>query len=445
MSVKISEHFSCAKLVRYTTPTAIMMVFTSIYGVIDGLFVSNFAGKEPFAALNLIYPFVMVLGALGFMFGTGGTALVSKTLGEGNRERANGLFSMLVCATFAAGVLGSIVIIAGARSMAQLMGATGTLADQAVLYGSIVALSMPFFVLQQSFQSYFSAAGKPKVGLAVIVVAGVANIVFDALFIVGFGWGLAGAAIATAISEVLGGSIPVVYFIRKNPSALRLVKPLVDFRALGKACVNGSSELVSNVSMSLVSMLYNYQLMAILGTDGVAAYGVIEYLMWIFISLFMGFSVGASPLIAYQYGAKNKAELSSLFKKSLLIVGVLGVLLTVAALAFARPVALLFVGYDEGVINLVTHALSIYSWVFLLCGFSIFASAFFTALNNGLISAAISFLRTLVFEVAAIIVLPMFFGEMGIWSAIVVAEAMSLVIAVAFLVGMRKVYGYWGE
>lgn len=442
MSVKISEHFSSAKLVRYTLPTATMMVFTSIYGVIDGLFVSNFAGKEPFAALNLIYPFVMILGALGFMFGTGGTALVSKTLGEGKRDRANGLFSMLVLAAFAAGVLGSVVIIAGVRSVAEMMGASGTLADQAVLYGSIVALSMPFFVLQQSFQSYFSAAGKPKIGLAVIVVAGVANIALDALFIVGFGWGLAGAAIATAISEVLGGSIPVIYFVRNNSSALRLVKPIVDFKALGKACVNGSSELVSNISMSLVAMLYNYQLMAILGADGVAAYGVIEYLMWIFISLFMGFSVGVSPLIAYQYGAKNTVELSSLFKKSLAIVGVLGIILTAAALTFARPIALLFVGYDEGVITLVTHALSIYSWVFLLCGFSIFASAFFTALNNGLVSAAISFLRSLVFEIAAIIILPIFFGEMGIWSAIVVAEAASLIVAIAFLASMRKVYNY---
>ena len=442
MSVKISEHFSSAKLVRYTLPTATMMVFTSIYGVIDGLFVSNFAGKEPFAALNLIYPFVMILGALGFMFGTGGTALVSKTLGEGKRDRANGLFSMLVLATFAAGVLGSVVIIAGVRSVAEMMGASGTLADQAVLYGSIVALSMPFFVLQQSFQSYFSAAGKPKIGLAVIVVAGVANIALDALFIVGVGWGLAGAAIATAISEVLGGSIPVIYFVRNNSSALRLVKPIVDFKALGKACVNGSSELVSNISMSLVAMLYNYQLMAILGADGVAAYGVIEYLMWIFISLFMGFSVGVSPLIAYQYGAKNTVELSSLFKKSLAIVGVLGIILTAAALTFARPIALLFVGYDEGVITLVTHALSIYSWVFLLCGFSIFASAFFTALNNGLVSAAISFLRSLVFEIAAIIILPIFFGEMGIWSAIVVAEAASLIVAIAFLASMRKVYNY---
>ena len=269
-----------------------------------------------------------------------------------------------------------------------------------------------------------------------------ANIALDALFIVGFGWGLAGAAIATAISEVLGGSIPVIYFVRNNSSALRLVKPIVDFKALGKACVNGSSELVSNISMSLVAMLYNYQLMAILGADGVAAYGVIEYLMWIFISLFMGFSVGVSPLIAYQYGAKNTVELSSLFKKSLAIVGVLGIILTAAALTFARPIALLFVGYDEGVITLVTHALSIYSWVFLLCGFSIFASAFFTALNNGLVSAAISFLRSLVFEIAAIIILPIFFGEMGIWSAIVVAEAASLIVAIAFLASMRKVYNY---
>ncbi len=442
MKIKISDHFTYAKLIRYTAPTAMMTVFTSIYGVVDGLFVSNFVGKEEFAALNLIYPLILLMGALGFMFGTGGTALVAKTMGEGNQKRANGLFSMLVCVTFAVGLVCCAVVLLGVRPVGAFMGATDTLLDSAVLYGSICALSLPFYMLQESFQSYLAAAGKPKVGLAVIVLAGVTNIVLDAVFILVFGWGLAGAAIATAASEVVGGLTPVIFFVGKRADTIRLCKPIFDLRALGKACANGSSELVANISMSLVSMLYNIQLMSYLGADGVAAYGVIQYLMWIFASLFMGFGIGSAPLISYQFGAENTEELSNLFKKCFSIIAVLGVVLTVLAFLIARPIAMLFVGYDEGVTELTTHALSIYSWVFLLCGFSLFGSAFFTALNNGVVSAVISFLRTLVFEVGAILILPTFFGEMGIWSAILVAEVMSLIITASFVIGLRKTYGY---
>ena len=442
MKIKISDHFTYAKLIRYTAPTAMMTVFTSIYGVVDGLFVSNFVGKEEFAALNLIYPLILLMGALGFMFGTGGTALVAKTMGEGNQRRANGLFSMLVCVTFAVGLVCCAVVLLGVRPVGAFMGATDTLLDSAVLYGSICALSLPFYMLQESFQSYLAAAGKPKVGLAVIVLAGVTNIVLDAVFILVFGWGLAGAAIATAASEVVGGLTPVIFFVGKRADTIRLCKPIFDLRALGKACANGSSELVANISMSLVSMLYNIQLMSYLGADGVAAYGVIQYLMWIFASLFMGFGIGSAPLISYQFGAENTEELSNLFKKCFSIIAVLGVVLTVLAFLIARPIAMLFVGYDEGVTELTTHALSIYSWVFLLCGFSLFGSAFFTALNNGVVSAVISFLRTLVFEVGAILILPTFFGEMGIWSAILVAEVMSFIITASFVIALRKTYGY---
>ena len=442
MKIKISDHFTYAKLIRYTAPTAMMTVFTSIYGVVDGLFVSNFVGKEEFAALNLIYPLILLMGALGFMFGTGGTALVAKTMGEGNQKRANGLFSMLVCVTFAVGLVCCAVVLLGVRPVGAFMGATDTLLDSAVLYGSICALSLPFYMLQESFQSYLAAAGKPKVGLAVIVLAGVTNIVLDAVFILVFGWGLAGAAIATAASEVVGGLTPVIFFVGKRADTIRLCKPIFDLRALGKACANGSSELVANISMSLVSMLYNIQLMSYLGADGVAAYGVIQYLMWIFASLFMGFGIGSAPLISYQFGAENTEELSNLFKKCFSIIAVLGVVLTVLAFLIARPIAMLFVGYDEGVTELTTHALSIYSWVFLLCGFSLFGSAFFTALNNGVVSAVISFLRTLVFEVGAILILPTFFGEMGIWSAILVAEVMSFLITASFVIALRKTYGY---
>ena len=441
-TIQISDHFNSARLIRYTAPTALMMAFTSIYGVVDGLFVSNFAGKEAFAALNLIYPFIALLGAIGLMFGTGGTALVAKTLGEGDTGRANGIFSMIVYAILATGAVGAVVGLLGVRPIGQLLGASGSLLDAAVVYGAICALGLPFLMMQQAAQSFMSAAGKPRLGLFVIVVAGLANIALDALFIVGFGWGIAGAAIATVMSQVVGGLVPIVYFARPNGSTLRLGKPVVDLRALGKACVNGSSELVSSIAMSLVGMLYNYQLMRYLGADGVAAYGVIQYVVWIFLSLIMGFCMGSSPLISYQFGAKNREELSGLFKRCLRIILVANVSLTALALLLARPVALLFVGYDAEVTQLTCDALSIYSFVFLLAGVSVFGSAFFTALNNGLVSAAISFLRTLVFETSAIMVLPIIFDEMGIWAAILVAEGISVLVTTVFLVRLRKDYGY---
>ena len=441
-TIQISDHFNSARLIRYTAPTALMMAFTSIYGVVDGLFVSNFAGKEAFAALNLIYPFIALLGAIGLMFGTGGTALVAKTLGEGDTGRANGIFSIIVYAILATGAVGAVVGLLGVRPIGQLLGASGSLLDAAVVYGAICALGLPFLMMQQAAQSFMSAAGKPRLGLFVIVVAGLANIALDALFIVVFGWGIAGAAIATVMSQVVGGLVPIVYFARPNGSTLRLGKPVVDLRALGKACVNGSSELVSSIAMSLVGMLYNYQLMRYLGADGVAAYGVIQYVVWIFLSLIMGFCMGSSPLISYQFGAKNREELSGLFKRCLRIILVANVSLTALALLLARPVALLFVGYDAEVTQLTCDALSIYSFVFLLAGVSVFGSAFFTALNNGLVSAAISFLRTLVFETSAIMVLPIIFGEMGIWAAILVAEGISVLVTTVFLVRLRKDYGY---
>ena len=440
--IQISDHFNSARLLRYTAPTALMMAFTSVYGVVDGLFVSNFAGKEAFSALNLIYPFIMLLGAIGLMFGTGGTALVAKTLGEGDTKRANGIFSMIVYAVLVTGVVGAVVGLLGVRPIGEMLGASGTLLDAAVLYGAINAVGLPFLMMQQASQSFMSAAGKPRLGLFIIVAAGIANIVLDALFIVVFGWGIAGAAIATVASQVIGGLVPLVYFARPNSSTLRLGKPVVDLHALGKACLNGSSELVSDIAMSLVSMLYNYQLMRYIGADGVAAYGVIQYVVWIFLSLVMGFAMGSSPLISYQYGARNKAELGGLFKRCLRIVLIANVTLTVLAQLLARPVALLFVGYDADVTQLTYEALSIYSFVFLFSGISIFGSAFFTALNNGLVSAAISFLRTLVFETTAVMVLPMLLGEMGIWCAILVAEAVSVVITCLFLVKLRRDYGY---
>ena len=437
-----SGHYNYRRLLRFTLPSIVMLVFTSIYGVVDGFFVSNFVGKTPFAAVNFIYPLLTMLGSVGFMFGTGGAALISKTMGEGNSEKTNEIFSMLVWTSAALGVLLGVPGLFLLRPVASAMGAEGEMLSGCVLYGGIIMLTLPFYVLQFEFQCLFSAAGKPKLGLFVTVAAGMTNMVLDALFTAVLPWGLAGAAAATALSQLVGGVIPLIYFGRKNSSLLRLTRFRFDFRALTKACGNGSSEFLSSVSGSLVSMLYNIQLLKYAGENGVAAYGVLMYVNMIFLAIFIGYSVGVAPVIGFQYGAGNRAELHSLLKKSLTIIGGTAVLMLAAGELLAEPLTLLYVGYDAELLALTLRAFSIFSFSFLLAGFSIFGSAFFTALNNGAVSAVISFLRTLVFQIFAVLTFPLLWDIDGIWLSIVGAEVMAVVVTVIFLFAKRKKYGY---
>lgn len=437
-----SGHYSYRRLLHFTLPSIVMLVFTSIYGVVDGFFVSNFVGKTPFAAVNFIYPLLTMLGSVGFMFGTGGAALISKTMGEGNSEKTNEIFSMLVWTSAALGVLLGVPGLFLLRPVASAMGAEGEMLSDCVLYGGIIMLTLPFYVLQFEFQCLFSAAGKPKLGLFVTVAAGMTNMVLDALFTAVLPWGLAGAAAATALSQLVGGVIPLIYFGRKNSSLLRLTRFRFDFRALAKACGNGSSEFLSSVSGSLVSMLYNIQLLKYAGENGVAAYGVLMYVNMIFLAIFIGYSVGVAPVIGFQYGAGNRAELHSLLKKSLTIIGGTAILMFAAGELLAEPLTLLYVGYDAELLALTLRAFSIFSFSFLLAGFSIFGSAFFTALNNGAVSAVISFLRTLVFQIFAVLTFPLLWDIDGIWLSIVGAEVMAVVVTVIFLFAKRKKYGY---
>lgn len=442
MNIQLSEHFTYRKLLRFTFPSIVMMIFTSIYGVVDGIFVSNFAGKIPFAAINLIMPYIMMFGTLGFMVGTGGTALVSMTLGMGEKKRANELFSLLIYGCIIGGVVLSVISVLLLRPAAKLLGAEGEMLENCVAYGLIILPAMTCFILQNAFQSFCVTAEKPNLGLGLTVAAGVTNIVLDALFVSWFHWGLEGAAAATAISQLVGGVIPLIYFALPNSSLLRLGKTRFDGRAILRTCTNGSSELMSNLSMNLVGMLYNLQLIKYAGEDGVAAYGVIMYVNFIFIAVFLGYSIGSAPVIGYHYGADNQSELKGLFKKSLVIVGIMSAVLTGLAIALAAPLSGIFVGYDQGLFEMTKRAFVIYSLSFLLCGFSIFGSSLFTALNNGLISAAISFLRTLIFQVAAVMLLPLILELDGIWLAIVVAELASVALTVFCFLKFRKKYHY---
>ncbi len=442
MNIKLSDHFDYKRLLRYALPSIVMMVFTSIYGIVDGFFVSNYAGKTPFAAVNLIMPLLLILGCVGFMFGTGGGALIAKTMGERKPEKANELFTLIITVSAAAGVVLAVLGFSLLRPVAELMGATGELLEQSLIYGRIILLALPFYILQFEFQCLFATAEKPKLGLYVTVASGLANMVLDALLVGVFPFGVAGAAAATAISEFAGGVIPLIYFARENNSRLRLVRFKFDGKALLKTCGNGSSEFMSNVSMSLVSMLYNVQLMKYAGEDGVAAYGVLMYVSMIFQAIFIGYSVGTAPITGFNFGAQNKDELKNLLSRSLRIIAVCALCMFAAGQLLAEPLGRIFVSYDTELLDMTVHAFGIFSFAFLFSGFSIYGSSFFTALNDGLTSALISFLRTLVFQLAAVLLFPLVWGLDGIWLSIVGAEVMSVIATLLFLIAKRKRYGY---
>lgn len=442
MAIQLSDHFTTRKLLRFTFPSIVMMIFTSVYIVVDGFFISNFVGKTAFAAANFITPYLLLLGALGFMFGTGGSALIAKSMGEGNPEKAQEQFSLFVYVAMVSGIVITILGLMGLRPVAMFLGAEEAMLEECVVYGRTILIAMPAYTLQYAFQAFFVAAEKPNLGLAVTVAAGLTNMVLDALLVAVIPLGLVGAALATALAQVVGGILPLIYFALPNTSRLRLGKTRWNSRWLGQVCLNGSSELMSNISMPLVGMLYNLQLMRVAGEDGVAAYGVIMYVNMIFLAIFIGYSVGSAPLVSYHYGAQNHREMKNLRVKSLRLIAVTAVVMFAVAQVLAAPLSEIFVGYDATLCSMTMHGFRVFALSFFFAGFAIYGSGFFTALNNGPLSALISFLRTLVFETSAILILPFLFVIDGIWSSVVVAECMAAVIALVLMVWKRKVYQY---
>lgn len=442
MNIRLSDHFSYSKLIRFTLPTIAMMIFTSIYGVVDGVFVSNCVGSDAFAAVNLIMPVIMILGSAGFMIGTGGSAIVSKTLGEKKLEKASEYFSMLIYLCIVSGVILSAIGIIFIKPIAGLLGATGDIANNCIIYGRTVFFMMTGLFLQNAFQSFLVVAEKPKLGLAVTLLAGFTNMFLDFLFVYVLRLGVFGAAIATGISQFVGAIIPIIYFVSGKNNILHLKKCRFNKDIIIKTCINGSSEMVTNMSMSLVNILYNMQLMKYIGTNGVVAYGIIMYVGFIFSGTYIGYSVGSAPVISYHYGAGNKKELKSLFKHSIILLVISSVIMTLLAEVLAKYLAGIFVSYDTELLELTTTAIRIYSVSYLISELNIFASSFFTALNNGFVSAAISFLRMFVFQIIMILLLPVIIGINGIWIAVTAAEALALVVSVIFVIINRKKYGY---
>lgn len=440
--IQLSDHFTYKKLFKFVIPSIVMMVFVSIYGVVDGYFVSNYVGKVPFAAINLIMPFLIILGGFGFMLGTGGSALVSKTLGEKDSVKANKIFTLMILVTFALGIILTVLGIVFIRDIAYLFKATDEMIDDCVAYGTVVLIFNVAFMLQNVFQSFFITAEKPKLGLIITVIAGVTNMILDWLFIAVFSWGVKGAALATGLSQVVGAIIPVVYFSLPNNSLLRFSKPTFDIKTILKACGNGSSELMSNISSSLVSIVYNFQLMKYIGENGVAAYGTIMYVQFVFAAIFIGYSIGAAPIVGYNYGAKNDSELKNIFKKSVKIMLTFGILMLLSAILLSSTFANIFVGYDKELYDLTVHAFHLFALSFVFAGFNIFISSFFTALNNGIVSAIVSFLRTLVFQLVCVMILPTIFDINGIWWSISVAELLAFIVSIIFVIAKRKKYNY---
>ena len=443
MTIQLSEHFTYKKIFRFALPSIVMMVFTSIYGVVDGTFVSNFVGKTPFAAVNLVWPFLMILGAFGFMIGTGGSALVAKTLGENKKEDANRYFTMLITLVVILGILLTIFGLIVVRPLSHALGARGQMLEDCVTYGRTLMIFNTAFMLQSVFQSLFITAEKPRLGLIMTVVAGLTNMVLDALFIAVFKWGLVGAALASGLSQCIGGILPLIYFLSsKNDTPLKFVKTKMEGKVLLKACANGASELMTTVSSSLVSMLYNFQLMRLGGQNGIAAYGAVMYVEFAFIAVFIGYSIGTAPIVSYHYGSENHNEVKNMLQKSFKIMSVLGITMMVLAQILASPLAKVFVGYDKQLFDMTVHGFRLFSFYFILAGINIYSSSFFTALNNGMISAIISFSRTLGFETLAVIILPIFLQLDGVWLAITVAEICAFVISISFLIAKREKYHY---
>ena len=450
--IRLSEHFTYKKLIQFVLPSVAMLLFISIYGIVDGFFVSNFAGPISFAALNLIFPLIMILGSVGFMLGTGGNAVVSKLLGEGDNTRANRIFSMLVYTAIAIGAILSVTGILIARSVAELFASMeenmsieerAVLIEYCVVYARIILIALPAFMLQNAFQGFFVTAEKPRLGLYVTLAAGISNMFLDALFVVGFHGGLVGAAIATALSQCIGGVLPLFYFFRKNDSLLRLGKTRFEGRVFAGICFNGLSELMTNIALSVVAIVYNAQLMRYVALNGVSAYGIINYVGFIFIAMFIGYAVGVAPIVGYHYGAGNKDELKNILNKSSIVMGVLGILMTVIAVVFAEPFAKIFTNSDKELLALTVQGMRLYALCFLMCGFNIFASSFFTALSNGAISLLLSFFRTFIFPIVAVFILPIYWEVNGIWLSVAFAEMIGFLMSLACLLWRRKRYGYW--
>ena len=442
MQIKLSDHFSYGRLLRFTLPSIIMMVISSIYSVVDGLFVSNLVGDLALSSVNIVFPVAMIVGSFGFMLGTGGSAIVARTMGEGDQPLANRYFSMIIYAVVVLGAVLSTVCVIYMEPIARFAGASDALIGDCVVYGRILLAGSVPFMLQTSFQSFFVVAEKPHLGLALSIAAGVTNMVMDYVLIAVCDLGVAGAAIATVMGYCVGGVLPLLYFLRPKREGIRLTRTRFYGKQLLNACTNGSSELMSNISSSIVGILYNIQLMRLIGEQGVAAYSVMMYVDFVFVATFLGFSIGSAPIVSYHYGAGNHPELKNVFRKSMAVILCTSVAMVILSELLSRPLSSAFVGYNAELLEMTVHGFRLFALCYLFCGINIYASSFFTALCNGALSALISFLRSLLLRGGMVLLMPILFGLDGIWTAVIAAEGLGAVVSLGLLYAKRRKYQY---
>ena len=438
--IKLSDHFSCAKLLLFAIPTIGMIMISITYDVVDGYFVSNYIGKTAFSAVNIIYPFQLLLSMVGYMFGSGGSALIAAELGDGNQQNARLYFTAIIKAAAAIGVVLAVAGVLLLRPVAVMIGATPEILEYGLPYGRTLFLFLPIMILGYTFQSILITAEKPKLGLYISLGNLFSNALLDWLFVAVFKWGMVGAAVATGIGACLNGLVPLIYFARPNSSPLHFCKGRVQVKPLLKACGNGSSEMVNDMSTSLIFVLYNYQLLRMLGEDGVAAYGVTVFVEGIFAAVFYGLAMQATSIVGYHFGAKNYPELKSLLKNGIILNFISGILMFVLAQVSAPLISRIYVGYDETVYRLSVHAMRMYAFAFLLQGFNEYASAYFTGLNNGLVSGILAFTRTFLIQTVMILVLPLLLGTDGLWLAQAATEVFAAVIAIVFFITRKHEY-----
>ena len=419
-----------------------MMLFTSMYGVVDGLYLSHFSGKEAFAAITLIIPLPLLIGAWAYMIGAGGSAVIAKAIASDRQKDANEYFSFLVLIS----VLGSI-LLAGIGEIflepcAKLLGANDEMLPFCMTYGRILIAAVPLYVLQNVFQSFLTVAEHPKIGLAINLVSAFLNMALNFVFIRITNEVVTAVALATVVSQFVGGITPFVFFVRSKSTTLRFGRPHMPMSLLGPVFANGVSEFVSEIFHPLASVMYNYKLMELTGLNGVAAYGVLMNVGFLFGSVFLGFAVGSAPLFTYKYEREDHDELHSLFIKSTISVVLMGFLLYGVACMIEGPFAAEFFGGDELLITMTEEAFALHSLSYMVMGLAVFASAFFTAIHDSRVSFLISFLRTLLFEVLAILLLPMLFDLNGVWAASLTSEVLTLLVTVGLLISKKEKYQY---
>lgn len=441
MTNSIAQKFNVFTLLKFAFPTMVMMVFMSLYTIVDGIFVSRLVGSNALSAVNIVYPVISLLIACGIMLSTGGSAIVARQMGEKREQEARENFSMLAVVSVLTGIVILVLGLMFLEPICRILGGTPVLLEDCKIYLGVLLGFGPLTMLQMLFQTFFVTAGKPGLGLGLTLTGGVVNMVLDYVFMGPMQMGVLGAALATGLGQAIMAVAGVVYFLKVKGN-LYFVKPVFRGNILLQSCGNGSSEMVSNLSTAVVTFLFNITMLKLAGEDGVAAITIVLYGQFLFTALYLGFSMGVAPVVSFNYGNQNHAQLKRIYKICIGFILGSSVFILGIALLFSEPIVGIFTGEENHTYELAVEGFFQFSFNYLFAGINIFASALFTSLSNGKISAIISFCRTFVFITVSIVLLPRVMGITGVWLSVPLAELVTLFISITYLKGQKEVYHY---